>query len=320
MFKRLQTGHRISITLPVDQHGLTSRKCPNEKCNGVFKVKFGTGLNGDDLPCHCPYCGFTGDTSDFNTPEQQKYIEAVALRYVQGVVHQDLVNWGRKLERSMSGGFLSTKVEANGPFIPLHHYQEQQIETFVTCEKCTLEYAIFGVFAFCPDCGSHNSLQILNKNLELVQKLLDYAATLPDQEISYRLIENALENAVSAFDAFGRATCAAFYEKAVDHEKAKEVSFQNISGAQMKIITLFCIDIASAVDPDQWASVKRSFQKRHLIAHKMGVIDNEYIKKANDPAAIAGRKIVIRSDEITELSQLLATIGKQFYVDVSKLS
>jgi len=256
--------------------------------------------------------------SDFNTPEQQKYIESVAIRYVQGIVHDELVRWGRQIERSMSGGFLSAKVRVSGQPIPLHIYQEKQIETHVTCEKCTLEYAIYGVFAFCPDCGSHNSLQILNKNLELVQKILAFAAMLPDQEMGQRLIENALENTVSAFDGFGRATCVAFCGKATDPEKAKAISFQNIIGAQTNVRTLFSHDIASAVEEGQWETVNRGFQKRHLIAHKMGVIDDDYVKKAKDPSAIIGRRVVILPDEIAELTQLLTTIGKQFYEAVSK--
>ena len=44
---------------------------------------------------------------------------------------------------------------------PIRYYVEDQTETLLTCESCTLTSAIYGVFAFCPDCGSHNSLQIL---------------------------------------------------------------------------------------------------------------------------------------------------------------
>jgi hypothetical protein len=36
---------------------------------------------------------------------------------------------------------------------------------------------IYGVFGYCPDCGEHNSLQILDKNLELVIKMLDMASS-----------------------------------------------------------------------------------------------------------------------------------------------
>lgn len=34
--------------------------------------------------------------------------------------------------------------------------------------NCALSYSVFGLFAFCPDCSSHNSLQILIKNLGLI--------------------------------------------------------------------------------------------------------------------------------------------------------
>lgn len=320
MFDQLNgKEHKISITLPADENGLTSRKCPDIKCSGIFKVKFGTGLKGENIACHCPYCGFTGDMGDFNTLDQQKYIESVALQYVQGIVQEELKHWGRQIERSMSGGFLSAKVKVSGHPIPLHIYQEKQIETHVTCEICTLEYAIYGIFAFCPDCGAHNSLQILNKNLELVQKMLTFAATLQDQEMGQRLIENALENTVSSFDGFGRATSAAFCKKATDPEKAKTLSFQNILGAQTNVRTLFGYDIASAVEEGQWEMVNRSFQKRHLISHKMGVIDEDYIKKAKDPTAIIGRKVAIRPDEIIVLTHLLETMGEQFYETVRKL-
>jgi hypothetical protein len=43
---------------------------------------------------------------------------------------------------------------------------DSERETALTCERCTLQYTIYGVFAFCPDCAAHNSLQILKKNFE----------------------------------------------------------------------------------------------------------------------------------------------------------
>jgi hypothetical protein len=55
--------------------------------------------------------------------------------------------------------------------------------------------AIYGVFGWCPDCGVHNSLQILNKNLELARKELALAASA-DPDVATYLIGDALENAV----------------------------------------------------------------------------------------------------------------------------
>jgi hypothetical protein len=90
-----------------------------------------------------------------------------------------------------------------------------------------LKYAVYGVFAFCPDCGRHNSRQILDKNLEVVAKMLDMAANAED-ELAGRLIENALEDCISAFDGFGRETCRVFSPKSASPDKASEIRFQNI--------------------------------------------------------------------------------------------
>ena len=57
-------GNQIRISLPKDENGLTSRKCPNSDCGGIFKIKTGTGLKGNNLPCHCPYCGYKADMSE----------------------------------------------------------------------------------------------------------------------------------------------------------------------------------------------------------------------------------------------------------------
>lgn len=304
-------GNQIRVSLPTDENGLISRECPS--CESAFKIKLGTGLKGDNLPCHCPYCGHKSDMSEFNTAEQIEYAKSVAIKQIMGALQKDLEQWGRELERSTRNSFIKMKVDFKRETHPIQYYREKQLETSVTCEVCTLEYAIYGVFAFCPDCGTHNSIQILNKNMELVEKEIAFAATADDSELSKRLIEDALENAVSAFDGFGRATSSAFASKSSDENQAREISFQNIQNARNRIQTLFGFDFASIISEKEWETVIRCFQKRHLLAHTMGVIDEEYIKKSKDPSAIVGRKIVITQDEVLELTKLLKSIGSNLF-------
>lgn len=305
-------GNQIRITLPKDENGLTSRKCPNSDCGGVFKIKTGTGLKGNNLSCHCPYCGYKTGMSEFNTPEQIEYAKSVAINQITNAIKKDIQDWGRQLERSTRNSFIKMSVDYKSHPRPIRYYQEKKLETFVTCDVCTLGYAIFGVFAFCPDCGTHNSLQILNKNLELVEKEVAFADTIEDSEFAKRLIEDALENAVSSFDGFGRATTGAYSNKASNPDQAKEIFFQNIEGARKKVQILFGFDLAYGMETDNWSFVARCFQKRHLLAHTMGVIDEEYVKKAHDPQAVIGRKITITPDEVIKLVGLLKTIGKDF--------
>lgn len=305
--KRLEDGIRVSM--PVDENGLTGRECPNSNCLGYFKVKFGTGLKGENIPCHCPYCGYVAGHDQFGTQDQIEYARSIMKNEVIKALKADVQDWDRELRQSTKNSFIKLSMDFKGNSHPIQYFREKQLETSIVCDNCKLEYAIYGVFAFCPDCRTHNSLQILNKNFELVEKEITLAGNAEDSELAERLIEDALENAVSAFDGFGRANCAAFSSKATSPDKAQEISFQNIQYARTRVKEYFGFDFAANISADQWDVAVRCFQKRHLLAHKMGVVDQEYIRKAKDPNAVAGRKITVQPDEVGELVNLLKVIG-----------
>ena len=166
-------GNHVSIPIPKDEHGYLGRECPNQDCVGYFKIKPGTGLSGEDLPCHCPYCGHKGGQNTFWTSEQIEYAKSVAMRKMADAIFRDLK--GLEFNRPARGPFgigLRLEIKQGRP-VPIRHYRERLLETEVVCDGCTLHYAIYGLFGFCPDCRVHNSLQILSKNLDLVLKQLD---------------------------------------------------------------------------------------------------------------------------------------------------
>lgn len=304
-------GNEIRFTLPTDEDGLTGRECPVSECEGYFKIQFGTGLKGENLPCYCPYCGHCDDHDKFFTKEQVKYIESVALNKITGALLKDLKSL--EFEHRSKGPFgigISMKVE--GRPHPIRYYREKQLETEVVCEKCTLRYMIYGVFGFCPDCGVHNSLQILKKNLELVGKALKFAET-QEPALAQMWIANGLEDCVSAFDGFGRDTCRVFSHKATDPTKATNLSFQNVDRARHRVRDLFGVDFAQGIDAQEWTLLVRCFQKRHLLAHKMGVIDEEYIHETRDTSAVVGRKIEVQSAEVQALVSALRMIGEHLF-------
>src|SRR5438105_4335590 len=70
----------VKVSIPKDDDGFMGRECPEAECEGYFKIKPGTGLTGENLPCHCPYCGYTGHPDRFWTKEQIDYAQSVAFR------------------------------------------------------------------------------------------------------------------------------------------------------------------------------------------------------------------------------------------------
>ena len=186
----------ISISIPPGENRFTGRECPQPDCEGYFKIEFGTGLKGDGLPCHCPYCGHVAGHDQFWTKEQLQYARSVAMRNITDAFHEDLKEL--EFDYKPKGAFgigVSLKVE-RGRQPPIYYYRERKLETEVVCTSCTLRYSVYGVFAFCPDCGQHNSIQILEKSLEVIGKMLEMA-TWAEKVLAERLIENALEDCVS---------------------------------------------------------------------------------------------------------------------------
>jgi hypothetical protein len=242
------------------------------------------------------------------TKEQVEYAKSVAMRKITDVLHKDL----KKLEfdhkpKGTFGIGISMKVKPGRP-TPIHYYREKQLETEVVCANCTLRYSVYGVFAFCPDCGQHNSLQILDKNLEVVGKMLDLAAKA-EKELADRIVENALEDCVSAFDGFGRELCRVYANKARSPARAERMSFQNLEAANVNVLDAFGVDLSADVEPDEWRAAGRGFQKRHLVAHKMGVVDQSYITKTGDTRAVVGWKIGVQASEVRELARIVSKLA-----------
>jgi len=297
--------------MPRDVDGMLGRECPAPKCESYFKIQPGTGLTGEDLPCHCPYCGHTEPPNKFFTKAQIEYAKSIALNQLTGALLRDMKSL--EFDHPSRGEFgLGISMKVTGQPTPIRHYREKKLETEVVCDQCTLRYMIYGVFGFCPDCRVHNSFQILNKNLELVEKLLAVAET-QESQVAQHMVENALGGCVSAFDGFGRETCRVFASKAVKPEKAAEIRFQNIVGARDRVMEQFGIDFAATASPTDWAHVFRAFQKRHLLAHKMGVVDDGYLSATGDSPSLLGRKVCIAAPEVRELVTKLQSLGGELF-------
>ncbi|MDD9852199.1 MAG: hypothetical protein OXU94_10685 [Gammaproteobacteria bacterium] len=299
-----------SVEIKPDEFGFTGRECP--ECKGYFKIQFGTGLTGEGLKCHCPYCGHVGEPDDFFTEAQIEYANSVAVRKFSGALHKELkkseFNYKPKGEFDLG---ISMKV-GRGRLPPIRHYKERTLETEVVCDNCTLRYAVYGVFAFCPDCGQHNSLQTLDKNLEVVEKMLDLANKV-EADIANKLVEDGLENCVSILDGFGRELCRIHANKATNPGKVGRVSFQRLEDAKTKILHIFEHDLSTHTTADEWHVANLNFHKRHVIAHKMGVADREYISKTKDPKAILDRKVAITAEDVRFTVAVVRKIAHGFF-------
>jgi hypothetical protein len=308
--RNLRNLGRMAVSIPQDENGFVGRECPQPGCEGYFKIKPGTGLSGNDLPCHCPYCGHTAFQNSFWTKEQIDYARSVALRQITEALRKDMKSL--EFEHKPKGPFgigFSMKLKPGQP-IPIKYYRERSLETHIQCDSCTLQYSVFGVFAFCPDCGVHNSLQTLTKNTELVGKHLALAASVSDTDLRQHLIEDALENCVSSLDGFGRECCRIRAHMSKSAERAAHLSFQNLNRAAKSLKALFGVDLVSTVSPDEWRTAHIAFMRRHLISHRAGVVDQKYLDETGESHALLGRRLIVEPAEVEAVAGIVGKLGR----------
>ncbi len=309
-------GKNFEIKPLLDDNGYLGRECPDEQCKKYFLIKPGTGIK-DIKICICPYCGCKEIPEKFHTKEQIKYGESVVFKQFEEALIKDLKEL--EFEIKPSGGFgigLSMKV-IPGDLHQIYLYKEKQLEKYIECENCKLNYAVYGIFGYCPDCGEHNSLQILSENLKICEHFLDIDFQ-EQQEFSIKSLDYALRDVVSSFDGFGREVFRIYKDKSVD-KRIDKISFQNLEGAGTRIKNCFGLDIASFISQEQWNFLIKSFQKRHLLEHSLGIYDEEYIEKTGDNRDLIGKKMVLDKEEIKEAIKIIHVLSERIFQEFKNL-
>ena len=306
-------GNSIQVQVPTDSDGYTGRACPKQDCKGYFKIMLGTGILEEEVPCHCPYCGFSDSQNNFFTQQQIDYATSVAKKRILEAFRKDLkqLEFDHKPPKGSLGMSLSMKLKP-GRSIPIRHFRESKLQTYVTCSNCTLKYAVYGIFAYCPDCGQHNSLQMFEANLDIIEKIINSSEY--SNEIAEKITEIALERCIAEFDGFGNNLLSVISTESKFNIPSLSINFQNISSCKEKIADSLNVDISQNIPPEQWSQLLVLFQKRHLLAHKSGVIDQHYITRSGDKNAVVGRKINVTMADVELVIRSLRIIARDLSI------
>ncbi len=294
----------MAITLPTDDEGMIGRECP--ECAEYFKVTPGTGL--DISTCTCPYCEHTADAGEFHTEAQLEYATSLAVTEVLGPSLQELESTLRELERATRRSLIHIKVTTAGFDIPVKYYTDKDLETSVECESCGLVFAIYGVFASCPDCSRPITMSMFRKSLEVARKRLGVLANIPLEEAELReqLLADTLCGGVATFDSLGKRLRGEF--PAVFPARPANL-FQNLDALSQALADSISTELTELIGQDGYSKVYYMFQVRHIWTHNFGEADEGFVRKtASDPSAI-GAKIVPSTGEVGEFLALVERLG-----------
>jgi uncharacterized Zn-finger protein len=266
----------FSIDFPT-REGFLSRQCAAAQCERVFKV------HKDDIrqDMHCPYCGAVFPNDELWTDEQEKFIHDSALRHVKPLLEDEITKMFR---RAFSGpGWTFTEGAPEPPSPAPTAPDELPTDSELKCPECGVRFQVEGIFGFCPACRSEN-LRLYDANLAIIRREIA-ASTNPT-----RALRHAYADLVSTFEIFCRKEAAA--------RSLGTARFQNVPATRKFFLDSLGIDIWSPLRVDVGLAVRRGFQKRHVLEHNGGIIDQRYIAEIPEDASLIGQEVSLELSEL----------------------
>ncbi len=248
-----------------------------------------------------------------------------ALEGVERLI-KDTLDLGPSGQKTIGGGFLSFKVSYKPGSKPtVWRPLEEVLRRDLTCPKCSLDHAVFGMATWCPDCGSDIFLTHVSKEYDVVRLILSDVDNRRERlgvRVAARDIENALEDTVSIFEAVLRATTRRHLRATLSSEETEEVlrkrianKYQSVTLAAQIAEQEFGIPLFSALNSDEYETVKLIFEKRHPITHNLGIVDRKYLERvaSGEPE---GRDVHVSVDEVSQVIELCLKVLNDFYPKV----
>lgn len=328
LIKELENLKSISVPVEADQDGYIDKQCPSESCEFIFKVNEDDwSENFQDEAVYCPLCRHEAPSDKWFTTEQIEHAKSEAFEVVQGKVNKALNSGARKFNQSQPRkSFIKMSMKVTGPrhrtyAIPAKAAQEMALK--IECEACESKFSVIGSAYFCPCCGHNSVVQMFSDSLrkirakkeasEVLRASLESQLSKDEAELTCRsLIETCVIDAVVAFQKY----CEGMYEP---FGKTKMNVFQRLDDGSKLWKDLLGEGYSDWLSDDEMNELKVLFNKRHLLSHNEGIVDQKYLDKSGDTNYINGQRVVISNNDINTAVDLIDKLATNIKLKVNTL-
>ena len=314
--KRLEQTKHVSIPIDPDEKGIIDKQCPSEECEFLFKVHQDDWANTvKSEAVWCPFCRHEAPKEQWYSIEQVKHSKSEVESMIKGEIHNAMLSDAQRFNRRQpTGGFISMSMKVSGGKkrtqpIPAKAAEAMKLE--ITCEECDTRFSVIGSAYFCPCCG-HNSVvrmfsDSLRKikakvdNVSIVRNALVEAAGKDEAEITSRsMIESCIIDGVVAFQKY----CEGRYEP---YGNPPFNAFQRLKQGSELWESAVGSGYSDWLTPQELSKLNILFQKRHILSHNEGIVDQSYINKSGDISYKLDQRIVVSP---TDINMLLSCLEK----------
>jgi hypothetical protein len=199
---------------------------------------------------------------------------------------------------------------------PAWIYSEERQQNCYECPGCKARYDMLGEYAGCPICGKRNSFQVFERHVTEVEQQFNKAAAELTERHEREVEWEKLSRCISDFEAMARDVQGQLHLFPATPKRKKDIqgmSFQNILKANDSLLNWFGFEMLFRFSDDDKTFLNRMFNRRHVLIHNGGRIDQEYLDNTGDTTVRLNQKIVVRSNEIRRLFPLLRTVAQNLF-------
>lgn len=255
----------------------------------------------------CPYSGTVAEDQAFTHPDDYKaaveMVRHAAIEDVQSAFSDMFKGLG-----SSGGGMLRIETKVSSSKRPKPQFGRRDLMRELICDHCGRDYGVFAIGLFCPDCGAPNLRLHFAREAELVGDQVSLAEGLGEgkDELAYRLLGNAHEDVLTAFEATLKTVFFHGFRQQKPGEPLPNVrnDFQNVGKATERFATLGFNPFDGLTDGEREA-LELNIQMRHVIGHNLGVADAKFASSATD--AKLGETLHLVGEDI----RLFAALGQR---------
>lgn len=301
----------IPITLNSDEKGYFDRECPNEDCLYTFKIFMKDWKEKvSDEEVHCPMCGHIDTSDKWWTQEQLESMREIAASYAMNKIQNKLDKaFGEMARSTKNNKFVKITYEPGRKisFINNPIGQREEWETEICCEQCGTRYSVIGSAYFCPCCGYNSAVSSFKESMDSIEKMLDSLSDLRQlftsnygkdkaDTMCRSLLESSIGDIVSAF------------------QKVASCHYDSLTGLSSRVNDFQIVEKGSDLfekhtgkgysewlDVEEINKMKLLFQRRHLLEHNDGIVDQKYIEKSGDYSYSVGQRLIVREKDAREL-------------------
>lgn len=311
-------GQSVSIEIETDKKGYIDKQCPSKDCEFIFKVNKEDWSNiFRDKAVWCPFCRYEAPADQWFTFEQVEHAQSEALAVVQGKIHNALKSGAQKFNRGQPrDSFISMSMKVQGGrkrtfAIPAKAAEAMQLE--IQCEKCNSRFAVIGSAYFCPACGHNSVLRTFSDSLRkikakresvsIIKEALRTASGADDAELICRsVIETCISDGVVAFQKY----CGDLY---LNYGQPPFNAFQRLDQGSQLWKEAIGKEYINWITSEEFSRLQVLYQRRHLLSHNEGIVDEKYLEKSRDTKYVVGQRIIVSATDIDDLLSILEKLS-----------